>query len=152
MTAADVLRRLRLFLLVLAILLFGGTLIELWLVNHTEDTIQWLAFALCAIGLLAVLGVIVSSRKPFVTVLRLCMGLVVLGSLFGIYQHVSSNFELEQEINPNSPVSEKVLKALGGANPLLAPGTLSVAAFLALAATYKYSIVSDREKIRRSTD
>jgi hypothetical protein len=64
----------------------------------------------------------------------------------GIYLHVSSNFELEKEINPNSPAGEMILKALGGANPLLAPGTLSVAALLALAATYRYSVVGDREE------
>ncbi|HEY7786673.1 MAG TPA: hypothetical protein VIB00_18225 [Pyrinomonadaceae bacterium] len=146
MTAAEVLRRLRVFLLILATLLFAGTLVELWLVNHTEDKIQWLAFVLCGLGLLVVLMVIFSRKRTAIRILRVCMGVVVLGSLLGIYLHVSSNFELEKEINPNSPAGEMFLKALGGANPLLAPGTLSVAALLALAATYRYSVVGDREE------
>ncbi|HKZ78946.1 MAG TPA: hypothetical protein VJ124_11640 [Pyrinomonadaceae bacterium] len=38
-----------------------------------------------------------------------------------------------------------VRKGLGGANPLLAPGTLAVAGLLALAATYKYLVGGDME-------
>ena len=39
MRAAEVLRRLRSFLLFLSALLFAGALLELWLVKHTEDTV-----------------------------------------------------------------------------------------------------------------
>lgn len=141
MTALEVLRRLRLFLLVLAFLLFSGTLVELWLVNHTEDAIQWVAFVLCGIGLIAVLILILRRKRVTVQLLRFCMVVVALGSLFGIYQHVWNNLAFEREINPSAPAADAIIKALGGANPLLAPGTLAVAALLALAATYKYSVV-----------
>jgi hypothetical protein len=145
MTAADVLRRLRRFLLILALLLFAGTLIELWLVNHTEDAIQWVAFALAGLGLLVVLLGIFYQHQTTVRILRACMAIIILGSLFGVYEHVWSNLELEREINPNAPATEMIFKALGGANPLLAPGTLAVAAMLSLAATYKYLVGSDSD-------
>jgi hypothetical protein len=143
MTTAEVLRRLRLFLLVLSSLLFIGTLVELWLVNHTEDAIQWLAFVLAGLGLIATLSVLVRRGRKTVLVLRACMLVVVLGSLFGIYEHVSNNIAFEREIHPNATFSQVVWKGLSGANPLLAPGTLAVAGLLALASTYKYSVTGD---------
>jgi len=146
MSTAEVLRRLRLFLLVLSSLLFMGTLVELWLVNHTEDAIQWLAFILAGLGLLATLSVLFRRGRKIVLVLRGCMLVVVLGSLFGIYEHVSNNIAFEREIHPNATFSQLAWKGLGGANPLLAPGTLAVAGLLALAATYKYSVSGDLEK------
>ena len=145
MSPAEVLRRLRLFLLILSSLLFLGTLVELWLVNHTEDAIQWLAFVFSGLGLFATVAVLFRRRRKTVLLLRVCMLVVVLGSFFGIYQHVSNNIAFEREIHPNAGFRQLTWKGLGGANPLLAPGTLAVAGLLALAGTYKYSVDNDRE-------
>ena len=135
---AEVLLRLRRFLLVLSVLLFGGALVELWLVGHTQDVLQWIPFGLCILGSLAALLVLLRPGPVTVKVLRICMVLIALGTLLGIYLHVEGNVLFAQEIQPNLPTSELVAKGLGGANPLLAPGILSVAALLAVAATYRY--------------
>lgn len=145
MSTAEVLQRLRLFLLALSSLLFAGTLLELTLVNHTEDAIQWLAFVVAGIGLLVTLAVIVRRGRVTVSLLRWSMLVVILGSLFGIYEHVSNNVAFEREIQPNSTLSHLIWKGMSGANPLLAPGTLAIGALLSLAATYKHSITSDPE-------
>lgn len=145
MSTAEVLHRLRLFLLALSSLLFAGTLLELTLVNHTEDAIQWLAFVVAGIGLLVTLAVIVRRGRVTVSLLRWTMLVVILGSLFGIYEHVSNNVAFEREIQPNSTLSHLIWKGMSGANPLLAPGTLAIGALLSLAATYKHSITSDPE-------
>jgi hypothetical protein len=145
MTAAEVLRRLRLFLLTLSSLLFAGTLLELWLVNHTEDAIQWLAFVLGGVGLLSTLMVLAWHGRVTVLVQRACMLLVIIGSCFGIYQHVSNNIAFEREIQPNATLSQLVWKGVAGANPLLAPGTLAIAGLLSLAGTYKHSVTGDVE-------
>lgn len=145
MSTAEVLHRLRLFLLALSSLLFAGTLLELTLVNHTEDAIQWLAFVVAGIGLLVTLAVIVRRGRVTVSLLRWSMLVVILGSLFGIYEHVSNNVAFEREIQPNSTLSHLIWKGMSGANPLLAPGTLAIGALLSLAATYKHSITSDPE-------
>src|SRR5687767_5737340 len=136
---AEVLLRLRRFLLVLSLLLFGGALIELWLVGHTQDVLQWLPFGLCILGALVVLLVLLRPGRGAIKALRICMALVVLGTLLGIYLHVEGNVLLASEIQPNSPTTELILKGLAGANPLLAPGILAVAAVLSVAATYRYS-------------
>lgn len=143
MSTAEVLRRLRLFLLALSSLLFAGTLLELSLVNHTEDAIQWLAFVLAGLGLLLALVVIARPARVMVSVLRWSMLLVIAGSLFGIYEHVSNNVAFEREIQPNATSSQLMWKGVSGANPLLAPGTLAIAGLLSLAATYKHSITND---------
>jgi len=140
MSTAEVLRRLRLFLLTLSSLLFAGTLLELWLVNHTEDAIQWLAFVLGGVGFLSTLMVLARRGRVTVLVLRVCMLLVIIGGCFGIHQHVYNNIAFEREIQPNATFSQLVWKGVAGANPLLAPGTLAIAAVLSLAGTYQYLV------------
>lgn len=140
MSPAEVLLKLRRFLLILSVLLFGGALIELWLVGHTEDTIQWVAFVLAAGGALAAFARLFLESRGILRVLRLSMVIVILGSLFGVVMHLIGNLEFEQEIQANAPTATLLWKALQGGNPLLAPGILAVAAILALAATYRYDI------------
>ena len=144
MSADEVLGRLRRFLLVLSVLLFCGAIIELWLVGHTEDPLQWLAFVLAGLGAVAALVVLIFPGRGIVRLLRICMAVVVVGSLFGIYEHVIGNVAFEREIHPDMPSGEAVWKGLQGANPLLAPGILAIAALLALSATYRHEITSPK--------
>lgn len=145
MSTAEILRRLRLFLLVLASMLFAGTLLELYLVNHYEDAIQWIAFVLAGLGLLVSMIVLARRGPATVRLLRWCMILVILGSLFGVYEHVSNNIAFEQEILPGASWRHLFWRGLSGANPLLAPGTLAIAGFLSLAATYKFAVTGDND-------
>ncbi len=142
MSTGEVLRQLRRFLLTLAMFIFAGTLLELWLVQHYQDAIQWLAFIIAGVGLLAVLLVVVRTTRVTILLLRIFMMLTIVGSLFGIYEHVSNNIAFALEIQPNLAMRELWLKGLSGANPLLAPGSLVIAALLALAARYKYSVAT----------
>jgi len=139
MTQAEVLRRLRLFLLALTALLFVGTLLELWLVNHTEDVVQWVPFVLAGGGLLLTLIVISRPQAKIIRLLRWWTLLLILGSVFGVFEHVTNNISFEREINPSVTRNRLIWRGLSGPNPLLAPGTLAIAALLALAATYKYT-------------
>jgi hypothetical protein len=136
MSPADTLFRLRRFLLVLSILLLSGTVVELLLVNHKEDLVQLIPFFLCGLGAIAALLMLFKPRRATVRGLRLCMAMVVCGSLFGIYEHFANNVAFQREINPSAPLRDVLVQAVAGGNPLLAPGTLAVAAVLALAATY----------------
>lgn len=136
MNHETVLARLRWFLLLLSAALLTGTLLELWLTQHTEDFVQWIPHVLCVVGLAAILVVMVRPVRGAVLCLRTLMVLVVAGALFGVYEHVGNNLAFEREINSTAGGGESILAALGGANPLLAPGILAVAAVLALAASY----------------
>lgn len=139
MTDAVVLLRLRRFLLTISALLFSGTVMELWLVGHTEGFVQWIPFALCGLGLIVVIIVLLSPARAFMLALRACMVLVLLGSFFGVYEHVMGNIAFQREIHPNAQTREVLMEAIGGGNPLLAPGILALAAVLAIAATYHHS-------------
>jgi hypothetical protein len=133
-----VLARLRLFLLGLAGFLFVGTLVELVFTGHTDEPIQWVPFFLCGAGLAVVIVAIVYPSRSTLRVLKVCMIVVALGSLLGVYEHIQGNVEFRMETHPNSTTTELMAAALGGADPLVAPGILAVAGVLALAATYRH--------------
>ncbi|HEY5884451.1 MAG TPA: hypothetical protein VIT88_07170 [Pyrinomonadaceae bacterium] len=136
--AAEVLRRLRKFLLLLTISLLAGALAELWLVGHTEDPIQLIPFVLAVVAIVVCLLVYFWPSTGTIQVMRVWMLVVVLGTLLGVYLHIEGNVAFEREVDPNAPTSRLVWQGLGGGNPLLAPGILAIAALVAVAATYRY--------------
>lgn len=137
-STAEVLLRLRKFLLLLTVSLFAGALVELWLVGHTEDVIQLVPFVLSVVGIVVSLLVFFRPSTGTVQVMRIWMAVVVLGTLLGIYFHIEGNVAFEREVDPQATTSKLFLQGLGGGNPLLAPGILAIAAVLAVAATYRY--------------
>lgn len=136
---------LRRFLLVVAGCVFAGTVVELLFVGHAESLIQLVPFMLCAVGAVAVVVAFYAPRRRSLLALRGVMGLMVLGSVFGVYEHLTHNFAFELEIRPNATVSDVFWKALAGASPLIAPGILALAAVLAIAATYRHPLL-EKEK------
>lgn len=140
MNAPAILKRLRTFLLVLALSLFAGALVELWLVGHTTGFVQWIAFVLAGAGALVLVLALFRLNPATVRMLRVCMLVVACGTLFGIYQHISGNVAFAREVRPDSSTSQLFWRGLRGGNPLLAPGILAVAALLALSATYRHEI------------
>jgi hypothetical protein len=128
----------RLFLLVTAAFLFVGTVVELWFAEHLESVVQGVPFVLCGIGFCAVLAAFQAPRRPVLLALRGIMGLMVLGSLYGIYEHLAHNLAFELEVRPGKTAGDVFWVALSGASPLLAPGILALAALLAGAATYRH--------------
>lgn len=133
--------RYRRFLLWVATGLFIGTPIELWLTGHMGGWEQWAPFALCAIGLVAVVTVLRSPGPGTLRALRGAMIGVGAGALYGIYAHLSANVEFEMEIRPTEGLREVMWDALQGASPLLAPGILGLAALLGMAATFWHPLL-----------
>jgi hypothetical protein len=130
------LRHLRTFLLGLSAALFVGTSMELILAEHVGSLIQLTPFALCLLGLLALVVVWVRPNRRTVAALRLTMAAAALGSPVGIYEHFSVNLEFGSETQPNADAVRLLVAALTGGSPLLAPVILAVAAATAIAATY----------------
>jgi hypothetical protein len=128
--------RLRTFLFALSGFMCAGTIVELILAEHTEEPLQFVPFVLCGLGLLAVAAALLRPRRATLIALRVVMGALMVGSLFGVYEHVAGNLAFELEIRPSATASAVWLQALKGAAPLLAPGVLALAAIVALAATY----------------
>ncbi|MEZ4679406.1 MAG: hypothetical protein R2932_34815 [Caldilineaceae bacterium] len=137
-----VLGRLRTFLLGLAAFMSLGTIGELVLEEHWEDAIQFLPFVLCGLTFIAIVTVMARPTRSALRIMRWIVGMTFVGSLFGIFEHVEHNFGFALEIQPNATVGDVFWKALGGANPLLAPGILAFTALLALAASYYHPALS----------
>lgn len=143
MSSELILQRLRQFLLVLAGFLCIGTIAELGLIEHWDDPPQILPIVLCILGLVVVVTFLIRPQRNTIRWLRWIMGITLAGSLFGIYEHIEHNIGFALEIRPNATIGDVFFEALGGANPLLAPGMLGVAALLAIAATYYHPLLAE---------
>jgi hypothetical protein len=144
MNAEIILSRLHRFYLAFSIFIFAGSLVELVVINHTKETLQWMPFLLSLLGIgLAGWELLRPGRRSQLA-LRLGMSGISLGSLVGTAVHVTGNLRFALEVNPNLNLGEQIAAALGGANPLLAPGVLGMAAVVALAATYAAPALAGR--------
>ena len=100
-----------------------GLAAELALTGHYQSLVQWLPLALCGVGgLVAVLALL--NREP--RVVRWAPYTLLVGGLFGMWEHLEHNFAFEAEIRPTAGFSELIRAAVTGASPLLAPGALAL--------------------------
>ena len=129
-------QRLRFFYLGLAAFMCLGTIAELLLLDHTDGAVQLIPFFLSGLGFVTVLAVIFKPTKPVVWSMRLVMAVTILGSLFGMWEHLEGNFEFAREIHSGLSGTQLLWQAMAGANPLLAPGMLAIGALIAIAASY----------------
>lgn len=130
--------RIRRWLLILSVLSFGVTVVELILQEHTGEPLQLLPFALCGIGIVAVLAVLLRPGRSTIVMMRITMLIVGMGGVLGLAVHLLRNIGFEQEIRPNAATLDVVLNALKGASPLLAPGAIVFAALLGIIAAYEH--------------
>ena len=112
MSSPTIEHRLRLFMLSLAAFMTAGTVVELWFAGHIETAIQYIPFVLCGLALLAIGAVLLRPRRQTVLALRVVMGLVALGSFFGLLEHLEGNIAFAREIQPNAPLGQLLRYAL----------------------------------------
>lgn len=136
-------QRLRRFLLAVTAAIFTGSVFELILIGHHEETLQWMPFLVSAVGFVAVAGVWFSPGRSLLLVLRWVMVVTILTSLLGMWLHFSGNLAFTREINPSFSLSESIWPAMKGSYPLLAPGILLVAGVLGFAATWRHPVLRD---------
>lgn len=119
----------------LAIWLIGllGVAAELVLLEHYEDTLQFLPFVAIAAGLVAGAWLALRpgrwARRAFTTVL----GVFLVSGLVGLILHYRGNAEFERERDPSIGGLTLMWESLTGATPALAPGTMILFAFIGYA-------------------
>jgi hypothetical protein len=131
--------RVRTLLLAVASVGALGTLTELLLLAHFEDTFQMIP-----VGLLLVCLTIMAwhAGRPSVTTVRLLqstMLLLLAAGLAGVAFHFNGAAEFQLEVDPSltrSALFAKVIRA--HAPPLLAPGSLVQVALIGLLHTYQH--------------
>ena len=141
MDAESTLARLRQFLLIIAAGIFVMTLVELIFVSHWNETIQYLPFGLCGLGLTMLTLSYLRPGRGSVHALRWSMTIIGVCSFIGFYEHMANNFSFWREIQPNATGWELILATFNGGIPVLAPGILLLGAVIGLAALYQHPLL-----------
>jgi hypothetical protein len=140
MKIEEVLKRLRVFLLWFSVFIFAGALVELLALKHYGEDLQWVPLVLCPLGIVLALMFLAKPSKGILKILRIGMWGIAAGGLVGTFIHVSGNLERILEAGRSVNLLGLFYAIAGGRNPLLAPGTLIIAAAMALAAAYHHPI------------
>jgi len=126
--------------LIAGILLLGmtGTLAELLLLQHTEDTTQLVPIALLACGVAVVAWHAWSQSRPSGLLVRGVMLLFVIAGPLGMFFHFQANLEFQREMDPTLGGRALYWQALSATVPPgLAPGVMIQLGLLGLAYTYR---------------
>ncbi len=102
----------------------AGTLIELFLLEHTEGFWQQVPVGLSMAGIVLLL-VSAFVRSAFARwTMRLAMLLACASGVVGTWQHYHGNVEFELEMYPTLEGFALFREAMTGATPVLAPGVM----------------------------
>ena len=115
----------RRLLLAVVVLGMAGTLTDLLLLAHYEDSAQLIPIGLLVTALAVVLGHLLHRGRASVRVLQAVMLLCVAAGLAGIGLHFNGAAEFQLEIDPSLDWRGLIRKVSGSQSPpLLAPGAM----------------------------
>jgi hypothetical protein len=137
MDSDKILKNLRTFLLWFSIFIFAGSLVELAFLDHAHETEQLIPYFLIGLGIILSALMLIKPGTGVLKAMRIGMWVVFAGGILGIFFHVSGNLE---EFTFTGSLMDLLRAGLGGDNPFLAPGILSMAAVMALFAGYKHPV------------
>lgn len=149
-SSKDTARPLRRILLAIAAFGVLGTLVELILIGHNQDAVQWLPFGLLGATGVGLVWVAWSPTPRALRTFRALMAVVALSSALGLYFHLRGNLTFERETDPALVGVALLLKAVQGGTPILAPGILAQVGLLGLAFTYRHPNLIAAREVRRS--
>jgi len=139
MMTRDPLPRLRLFLA--ALLAFGmlGSLTELLLLHHYEDSWQFVPLVLIGTALIVLVWHLFDRSALSVRMLQTTMALFLVAGLTGVFLHYQANVEFQVETNPSLSGWALFVKAIQAkVPPALAPGLMAQLGLLGLAYSYRH--------------
>jgi uncharacterized membrane protein len=127
---------------ILGILLLGllGTVVELVLLGHYEEPLQFVPLVLIAAALPALAWEFSRRDRASRRAVQVLMMLFVVAGFIGFAAHFHGSAEYQLELNPdmsNRELLEKILRAK--APPLLAPGMMLQLGLLGLAYVFSDS-------------
>jgi hypothetical protein len=126
--------------LLLALVFVGivGLGIELALLRHADSFTQWIPHVTLFIGLLCTAAVYLRPGAGSLRAFRIVMVIFVIVGILGIYLHYRGNVVFALERDPSLSRARLIWKALRGATPALAPGSLTQLGLLGLLFTYRH--------------
>jgi hypothetical protein len=135
---ADAHRVLRRVLFMLLAFGMVGTGAELGLLGHYESVWQWTPLALTGFGVVALATAALLPTRRVLRGFQAVMALFIAAGLLGLYLHYDGNAQFELEMVPTIAGFELLWKALTGATPALAPGSMVLFGLLGLTGTYHH--------------
>jgi hypothetical protein len=125
--------------LILVIMGIGtlGILGELLLLEHYKFDSQWIAVMLTLLTGVCTVILALNPKAQVMRVVQLALLLVVLGSAFGVLEHVKTNYD-RMENGSNVSGLSLIWQALKGRAAALAPGALAQLGLLGLLFTYRH--------------
>lgn len=128
--------------LVLALLfMMIGSLLELYLLDHYEDSWQLIPILSVGTTLVTLLILFFKKTTKVVNLFKAVLILTALSGVYGVYLHLQSNFEFEQDMKPTASFWQLITDSLSGALPTLAPMSLVVLACIG----YSYLILIQQQ-------
>jgi hypothetical protein len=112
--------------------------LELWLIGHVEEVFQLVPMALLAAGFLSLVWLAAAPSPWSVRAVQIVMALFLISGGVGIGLHYRGNEEFELEMYPDMSGVELAKKALSGATPVLAPGSMSLLGLVGLAVAHRH--------------
>ena len=129
--------------ILLALLFFMlGTLLELYLLGHFQDTLQLIPIFSIGIALINVLVLFFRISKLTTTLFKLILVLTSLFGIYGVVLHLKANYEFEQDMKPTANSWDLFSESLSGALPTLAPLSMVVLALIG----YSYLILLNQKQ------
>ena len=133
----ELLRRWILGVLVLGLL---GTVTELLLLSHYEQTLQLVPVVLIAAAVAVIVWHVMRHDAASLSALQIVMALFVLAGFIGFAAHFLGSAEFQLDLDPSMTAWELVEKVLRAkAPPLLAPGMMLQLGLLGLAYVFSDS-------------
>ena len=136
---AAILRR---FVLLVFVIGLAGIGAELILLEHMESIWQCVPLAVLGAGLAATAWLTTAKSRLSLRTFQGAMLLFVIAGIAGLVLHYRGNVEFELEMYPTLKGFALFWKAIKGATPALAPGTMIQLGLIGLASTYRQPIVT----------
>ena len=121
-----------------------GSMFDLMLLGHFEDTRQWPPLFLLPAGLVMLAWQRTQRGHLSTRIFQGFMVLFIVSGVVGIWFHYSGNAELELQIYPSMNGWRVVRESLLGPAPVLAPGTMVQLGLLGLTYTYRHPFLQRR--------
>ena len=137
-TDGATLSALRRFLLILLFVSVPGTLAELVLLGHTEDTWQFVPIVLLALSIPVIAWHWFSPTRISLRALQGTMLLFVASGGLGVILHYKGNVEWELESDAGMGGFTLFREAMMGAVPSLAPGTMALLGAVGLVYAFRH--------------
>ena len=134
--------RLRKVLVLALLFMMIGSLLELYLLDHYEDSWQLIPILSVGTTLVTLLILFFKKTTKVVNLFKAVLILTALSGVYGVYLHLQSNFEFEQDMKPTASFWQLITDSLSGALPTLAPMSLVVLACIG----YSYLILIQQQQ------